>query len=368
VDLRLDQFDLSEAKRVSLEAQSGSWTGQVRPLDECIAVGPAFFTCLDGPNKVFKEQDQVLLEKIFNPLLSDRRIEGDVFIPPAAGYSQVHKLRALIKEEEAVRQRRKQAFFTQDFLMSKPGPLFPLSWTSSFAVSQRDDILQDVRPLGALKPRPEYKDQGRALMEHLKVSAPIFEKSTEEGLQFRIYRLGSLEVRTTQELHDEEKVGAVFSIGSASPHASMRGPLPADWEQEKIVKVSSYIEHTDSECQTSTLRCRYYLVLETDKGDKILTERLPDGSLSWVENPSDLEERNSLAKSIRSETCSTGVTVRDMIDCRSKLAAGSSLLSSKRYVTSVLTRATGSKRNNRPTYYQEITVSLPESEKLHAED
>merc|ERR1712070_297918 len=151
-------------------------------------------------------------------------------------------------------------------------------------------------------------DQGSMLREHLKVAAPVFDKSTEEGFQFRIYRLGSLEVRTTQEIQRDEIIGAVFSICSATLKACMNGPLPPDWEQQKIIKASSFVESTSlhGNVDSSVLRCKYYLVLETDSGGKIVTERLQNGNLSWVENPEDLAERNSLAKSIRAETCSIG--------------------------------------------------------------
>jgi len=63
--------------------------------------------------------------------------------------------------------------------------------------------------------RPEYKGHAAELLEGvLRTSAPIFDKSTEDGMHFRIYRLGSLEVRTAQELGSEEVVGAVYSVYS----------------------------------------------------------------------------------------------------------------------------------------------------------
>merc|ERR1712061_335466 len=45
VDLRLDQFDLSEATHMTPEEQEAGWVTDVKPLDECVAVGDAFF-CL----------------------------------------------------------------------------------------------------------------------------------------------------------------------------------------------------------------------------------------------------------------------------------------------------------------------------------
>jgi len=190
-------------------------------------------------------------------------------------------------------------------------------------------------------------------LDHLAGSTPVFDKSSEEGLQFRIYRLGSLEVRTTKVHEGEEVIGAVFSIcASQTPKAAARGPLPADWEQEKISKVSSYVEHAFVQGgDASSLGCRYYLVLETEMGNKILSERLSDRQLSWVENPKELEDRNSLAKLTRSETCSTGVTVRDMVEYRMKQTKGSTP-SSKRYVKATFNRAAGSK-STRKNYVME---------------
>merc|ERR1712086_220241 len=82
---------------------------------------------------------------------------------------------------------------------------------------------------------------------------------------------------------------------------------------------------------------------ETEKGNKIVTERLSDGRLSWIGNTDDLDDRNSLAKLSRSEICSTGATVRDMVNCRAALAQ-SAALSSKRYVQATFLRGIGSQR------------------------
>jgi hypothetical protein len=351
VDLRLDQFDLSEAKRVSLEAQEGSWHGQARSLDECCAFGSAFFACIDGTEKMFKEEDMSLLQKIFHPSLTDRRSEGDVFVPPDASFSYVHKLRALVKEEDAVREHRKQMFFSPGFVIGNPGPLFPHSWTSSFEISRGKGNVLEGQPVGALISRPEYKGQTSTLLHHLKSSAPVFDKSTEESLRFRIYRLGSLEVRTTQEAAADEIIGAVFSIRNQAPKTNSSKPKSLD-EKDKIVKVSEYVERAFTHGRdASALQRRYYLVLETDKGNKIVSERLNDRQLTWVVDPDDVDDRNSLAKLTRSETATTGVIVRDMQACRAKLAEDA--LSSKRYVQSLFMRAAGSKLTQRPSSFRD---------------
>lgn len=353
VDLRLDKFDLSEARRVSLEAQSGSWRGQVKSLDQCAAVGPSFFASLDGKQNIFKADDKALLEKVFDPALSDRRSEGDLFVPPDASFSYVQKLRSLVKEEQAVRQRRKEHFLDQAFIVDKPGPLFPHSWTPNFEIARGRKSVQEIRPVGTLTSRPEYKSQAAVLEQVLKASAPVFDKTTEEGLRYRIYRLGSLEVRTTQELKESEVVGAVFSIRNQAPNSASAKAKIGD--QEKITKVTEYVERAFVPGADSTgLRRRFYIMMETDQGHKIVTERLNDGKFSWVSNPEALEDRNSLAKVTRQETVTTGVIVRDMKACQTKLTEEGATPSSKRYAQALFTRAVGAKRSSRSTSLRSI--------------
>lgn len=199
VDLRLDQFDLSEATRVESE-------GVPKPLEECVAMGPAFFECLDGSKQLLGEEDKALLQSVFCPMLSDRRSEGDLFVPPNPSAAYLRKLRALVKDEESVRARRKEAFLSTDFVMSDPGASFPLSWKPSF------ELAAEQGPQGVPKPCPEYLTQESTLKQLLKDTVPVFDKSTEEGTRFRIYKAGNLEVRTTQDFEGNEVMGAVFSM------------------------------------------------------------------------------------------------------------------------------------------------------------
>merc|ERR1719482_189417 len=104
-------------------------------LEDCVAVGNTFWSSLASCSNVFKNDDRALLREVFNPKLTDRRSEGDLFAPPDASHTYVTKLRALVKEEESVRQRRKTNFFARTFAIDKPGPLFPSSWESSFESS-----------------------------------------------------------------------------------------------------------------------------------------------------------------------------------------------------------------------------------------
>jgi len=107
------------------------------------------------------ECDKTLLKAIFNPWLSDRRAEGDHFAPPDASYSHVEKLRALIRGEEAVRNRRRDVFFCKDFSINAPGRLFPESWTSVFKIEngQSQIAVAEGRPISALTERSEYQNK-----------------------------------------------------------------------------------------------------------------------------------------------------------------------------------------------------------------
>ena len=110
-----------------------------------------------------------------------------------------------------------------------------------------------------------YKDHAAKLLEGvLKTSSPVFDKSTEEGLRFRIYRMGSLEVRTTQDAGCDEAVGAVFSIRSTTS-ASWRdnGQRQAISTQERVVHATEFVERTFMHSETPGALRRYYLVLET---------------------------------------------------------------------------------------------------------
>merc|ERR1712173_375574 len=110
--------------------------------------------------------------------------------------------------------------------------------------------------------------------------------------RFRIYRFGSLEVRTIQAHNSEETVGAVFSV--RAPKGTMVGKKDRCVDDdEKMVKATEYVERADEGTVTNH---HYYVVLETAKGNVIVTEKLRDGTVTWNENPRDLEDRTSLAR------------------------------------------------------------------------
>merc|ERR1712004_597944 len=69
VDLNLDQFDLSQAMKVSSNENFE------------VPLGNAFWSALDTESG-FEDKYNDLFKDIFNSCLSDRRDEGDRFIPP----------------------------------------------------------------------------------------------------------------------------------------------------------------------------------------------------------------------------------------------------------------------------------------------
>merc|ERR1719242_2049323 len=136
----------------------------------------------------------------------------------------------------------------------------------------------------------------------------MLDKTTEEGIRFRMYKIGSLDVRTTQEDNSKEIIGAVFSIRSSTSSSTSQEHIQ---DHDKIVKVTEHVEAA----QHNAVYCHSYTVLKTVHGDVIVTEKLKDGTVTWEENPVDLEDRNSLAKCIRSWDCSHAkaiVTIGDM--------------------------------------------------------
>merc|ERR1712113_1238874 len=88
VDLNLDQFDLSQAMKVSSN-------------ENFVPLGNAFWSALDTESG-FEDKYNDLFKDIFNTCLSDRRDEGDRFIPPNMSISYLEKLGNLVAEEQLV--------------------------------------------------------------------------------------------------------------------------------------------------------------------------------------------------------------------------------------------------------------------------
>merc|ERR1712048_1551979 len=241
--------------------------------------------------------------------LSDRREEGDVFVPPDPSAQYLEKLSNLIEEEEVSRQRRRDHFFSQNFAMDNVGPLFPATWTSPLGIGN----LPLPQKHHELHTRPGYCTNTR--MQHvLRSSIPVFEKSTEDGTKFCIYQVGSLQVRTTQEHDGQEIIGVVFSSHASVQRSGPHGNQSAG-EVDKIVKVTQYVEATND----ASLH-RFYVTFETESGNFLVAEQFSHAKLALAENPTDLEARNSMAKVICSVDCQeAGICVKDAKDDASKV-------------------------------------------------
>jgi len=246
-----------------------------------------------------------------------------------------------------VRLQRMKHFFSKAFVM--PGVLFPSSWTPTLDVARRS---VEGHPQTALVPRPEYVQEAAALELALRTAVPIFNEATEEGLQFRIYRLGSLEVRTTQERGGKEIIGAVFSL-SAPDSPWNRGTGLNVAATAKLTRATEYVQRACADLQWGKYGFyrRYFLVLEIEEGHRVVTEQAGDGTLTWEENPEHLEDRTSLAKALRAADCAQGVSVADFksfqanLQLRAELGA-TTLSMRKRYARAAYSYAFGADSGN----------------------
>jgi len=328
VDLCLDSFDLAASvKRV---ANAAFQTSESCPL----ALGHAFWDDLDhaGAQSMFEADDKTLLHDIFNPHLSDRRADGDLFVPPDTSGHYIDGLRALVGAEKKRRQQRKDHFFSDKFMVGNAGLLFPASWTISPVIVGEGAEPATARTLWA---RPDCTAAAQAFQHALKSVTPEFDKSTEDGTAYRIYTLGSIEVRTSQEHDDQEVLGAVFSTSAPVPGAADTGTVPDTdrtvQDTDRIIRVTEYVERTNSGSSPSrdwesTLRAvelsgsslhHCYIMLRTEADDVIVTERLPCGTVAWRENPRDIEDRCSFARMVRTaqvggDADGCGVTVGEV--------------------------------------------------------
>lgn len=306
VDLNLDKFNLAETK-----ASEDLTTAD-------FAFGSAFWSQIrsDSPS-VFRDQDKALFRDLFNPKLSDRHDEGERFVPPNMRASYVAELRSLILEERDLQQKRKDEFFSKDFTVGNTAS-FPSSWANSFNVSQEGASVGDLQ---------KHKLDKDGIDQVLKSATPCLDKNTEDGSRYRIYKADGLEIRTVQVHDGKEIAGAVFT----------RCVAPTDLTseiqhlEETIVKATEYVEANQGESR------HYYVVLQTEQGNRIVTERLQDGTVAWAANPRHLEARSSAAKVLRSTECtSQAMMVRDLKDCK---VAEAGACASKHYARESFRRA-----------------------------
>lgn len=308
VDLNLDKFSLTAPDRMndSLPPCSASMDS----LPGRVTLGRAFLHSLQqGSYPGLKDEHRQLLKNIFNPVMCDRTAEGDAFVPPDPNLEYIGKVRNLVNEEKLALTRRKNRFLDKAFVVDNPGPEFPSAWTPRFQIEKegraQTTIAADKHALVQVEADPAF--QKFLVNEILGAAAPEFTKSTEEGVNFRIYQIGSLEIRTTQEQDGEETIGAVFSRRAPSWELSSGSQAKEAGRGETVVKAKVYVEALEAEkpqpmfgnstyTVASKPRSHFYVVLETDASNIVVTEQLANGSTSWAVNSGKLEDRNSLAK------------------------------------------------------------------------
>lgn len=198
VDLDLGRFDLIDVTRSDKKASISNAS---------LIIGKAFWKSISGSSKLLPEEDKRLMQAIFDPFMSDRRAEGDLFIPPVTSASYLEGLRDFVRKEEQLRQKRVDHFLSPQFNRNDAGPLFPGSWKPVLEIVQK----QACASPNALCACTEYKQDVEALQQQLTSTSLVFDKVAEDGLRFRIYVVGSLEVRTMSENDGKETIGAVFS-------------------------------------------------------------------------------------------------------------------------------------------------------------
>jgi len=324
VDLNLDGFDLTEAMETALEKP-------IRPL-----IGAAFWSHIHGGDAA-GDKDSAMLRDVFNPRLSDRSDEADRFIGPDPSTPYMQKLRGLIEEEAKVRQQRQDKFFSKDFVIGESGLLFPSSWTTRIDINGGRQGQQ----------RELHERHGSDIsLKELKSVGPVFERSTEDGAVFRIFRHGSLEVRTVQVAEQEEKIGVVFSTLPESSEKAADDCLGNELaEGGRVVRVTEHVsaaEATGGAGPAADGNLRYFLVLETEEGRTIALEKLQSGAVTWTENPGDPHEWAPGSRVVGSMNCyKAGITVAEMRRYRAayESSKAASAAECRRFADGVYSRA-----------------------------
>jgi len=365
VDLNLDKFNLSTEERFAgrlppCSADAGS-------LPHRTALGKAFLQSLQEKSwPGVKAADEKLLLNVFAVPQCDRVEEGDAFIPPDPNMEYVTRVRHIVGEEESMRTRRRMRFADKSFSVSNPGPEFPRSWTSGFQLELDGKVpVSAPTKFGLSKIEIDDSMRKNLLEDVLPSAASEFEKTAEDGAIYRIYKIGSVEVRTIQETDGPETICVVFSSGAASWEANSAKPDDRI-EKEKLSKCKMYVEAVEHEASNGRVGCNFYLVLETHGKTTLMTELPRGGEVSWLQNPRSLEDRNSLAKLLFQADCKDGITVEDVKKFQQSLVlpAGSGAHHSKQYAKAIFKYVTarglrGKWGGNRKRHAPTSTSSQP---------
>mmetsp|Transcript_58316 Transcript_58316/g.138812 ORF Transcript_58316/g.138812 Transcript_58316/m.138812 type:complete len:935 (+) Transcript_58316:99-2903(+) len=339
VDLNLDKFDLSKTDKFS---GMPACSGKPGSMEARVTLGRAFLRGLRQRSyEELKPEHQEILIKVFHSPQCDRTEEGDAFIPPDPNMEYTSKLRSMVHEEKSLLERRKLHFCDKGFIVGNAGQDFPRNWTSRFQIEKDGHSTKPglTTNVGLNKVELEDAFAVKLVKEVLPNAAPDFQKSTEDGAVFRIYRIGSLEIRTTQEKFGPEKVGVVYS--GCTPTWNMASAAVDLPEREKLQEIKIFLEAAEEASDKQPYH--FYVVCHTVKKNIIVTERLANGSTTFVVNPKNLEDRNSLAKHMFKADCLETSTLKDLkiMQVNMNRTEAVSLSARKQYVKSVFNKVTG---------------------------
>jgi len=299
VDLNLDSFDLSGPDRfapVLPGCSAGNDSAEAR-----VSLGKVFLRSFHDGTFPFKSaDDHFLLKTVFNPAMGDRTEEGVAFLPPDPNLNYISSLRSLVTAENDTRKKRMKRFCDKAFTKADAGSDFPNSWTSRCLIEHEGKSSSAAADFTLTQIRVDSAFEKTLMKDIIPRAVKDFDKATEEGTRYRIYSLGSFEVRTVQQAgaRSPEVVGAVFARRTAgwTPSKYRMQSLP---DRELLVQGRVYIEEDQETMDCTTKgkdKCHYYVVLETNRGNIIVTEKLTNGSTSLVVSPDNIEDRNSLAR------------------------------------------------------------------------
>lgn len=342
VDLNLDEFDLSKPDRFGSMPPCSGAPGS---LETKVTLGRAFLQSLRARKyDELKPEHQEVLLKVFQSPQCDRTQEGDAFIVPDPNMEYTSKLRSHIHEENSLLERRKLHFCDKAFKVGNAGHDFPRSWTSRFQI-EKDGLAPKTEAsnkTGLVKVEMDKAYSASLVRDVLPTAAPEFQEKTEDGTCFRIYKIGSLEIRTTQERFAEEQIGVVYS--SRAPTWNLAATSQELSEREKVVECKVFLEAAEGDVVGKQPH-HLYMVCITANKNVIVTEKLANGSTIFLVNPKSLEDRNSLAKQLFKSDCVEQATVKDVktqqTNFNKTFEEGVSLSVRKQYVKSVFKQLTG---------------------------
>lgn len=342
VDLNLDKFDLSKPDRFGSMPPCSGAPGS---LETKVTLGRAFLQSLRARKyDELKPEHQEVLLKVFQSPQCDRTQEGDAFIVPDPNMEYTSKLRSHIHEENSLLERRKLHFCDKAFKVGNAGHDFPRSWTSRFQI-EKDGLAPKTEAsnkTGLVKVEIDKAYSASLVRDVLPTAAPEFQEKTEDGTCFRIYKIGSLEIRTTQERFAEEQIGVVYS--SRAPTWNLAATSQELSEREKVVECKVFLEAAEGDVVGKQPH-HLYMVCITANKNVIVTEKLANGSTIFLVNPKSLEDRNSLAKQLFKSDCVEQATVKDVktqqTNFNKTFEEGVTLSVRKQYVKSVFKQLTG---------------------------